>query len=446
MPLQYQGTIVSKNLISQSLGYGSTFLIKKGIWLYFLLLIFEGALRKWVFPGLATPILVIRDPIALFLIYLAWKKNLFPANAYLSFMLLIGIISIYTALFVGHGNLLVALFGARILLLHFPLMFIIGNFFDRGDVLMIGKMIIYMAFPMVILIGFQFFSPQTSFVNRGVGGDMEGAGFDGAMGFFRPPGTFSFTNGTTLFFGLLTAYIFYFWFNTKQINKVVLIIATTSLLFSIPLSISRSLLFHVLISILFVIIAVAKNPRYFFLGLFSFVGVVIIVGILLQTDYFSTAFEAFITRFENASEAEGGLKGTLIERFLGSYSNAILNSDEVPFWGYGLGMGTNAGSVLMTGSRDFIIAEDEWGRLIGEMGLFLGLGVILIRIGVVVKLTLASFQKVMQGDFLPWFLLSFGLLTILQSQWAQPTALGFSTLIGGLIIASFNHPSTPTNT
>jgi len=35
-------------------------------------------------------------------------------------------------------------------------------------------------------------------------------------------------------------------------------------------------------------------------------------------------------------------------------------------------------------------------------------------------------------------LLSFALLIIPQGQWAQPTSLGFSTLIGGLMIACFN--------
>ncbi len=34
-------------------------LLKSGIWAYFLLLIFEGAIRKWIFPGLATPLLCV---------------------------------------------------------------------------------------------------------------------------------------------------------------------------------------------------------------------------------------------------------------------------------------------------------------------------------------------------------------------------------------------------
>lgn len=446
MALQKPKAMVSKNRYSQSIAYDATQLIKKCIWLYFLLIIFEGALRKWAFPGLATPLLVVRDPIAIFLLYLTWKKNLFPTNGYLSAMLLIGVVSIYTAIFFGHGNLFVTLFGARIMLIHFPLMFLIGKFFDRDDVLKMGRATVYLAIPMVILIGLQFYSPQSAFLNRGVGGDIEGAGFDGALGFFRPPGTFSFTNGNTLFFSFVTTFIFYFWFNSEKISKIVLILASIGLLIAIPFSISRSLLFQVLVSTLFVLVAVFRNPRYFSFVLIAVIGVTSAAGLfLLNTDYFSTAIDAFSTRFENASQVEGGLEGTLIGRFLGGLIGSIINFNEVPFWGFGLGMGTNAGSVLLTGSRNFLVAENEWGRLIGEMGLFLGLGVILIRIGIVVKLTFASFKKVVQGDFLPWFLLSFGLLTILQSQWAQPTALGFSTIIGGLIIAAFNEPPAGEN-
>src|SRR5690554_6217463 len=101
--------------------------LKYGIWGYFLLLIFEGALRKWFLPGLATPLLIIRDPLGIWLIYQAFKQDKLPVNRYLILTVLIGLVSIYTALFLGHGNLSVAIFGARILLIHFPLMFIIGS-------------------------------------------------------------------------------------------------------------------------------------------------------------------------------------------------------------------------------------------------------------------------------------------------------------------------------
>ncbi|MEP6686323.1 MAG: hypothetical protein ABJB22_06050, partial [Verrucomicrobiota bacterium] len=36
--------------------------IRRLIWLYILLLVFEGAFRKWIVPQLSSPLLLIRDP------------------------------------------------------------------------------------------------------------------------------------------------------------------------------------------------------------------------------------------------------------------------------------------------------------------------------------------------------------------------------------------------
>src|SRR5690554_2578602 len=114
-------------------------LLKKGVWAYFFLLLFEGALRKWFLPGLATPLLVVRDPIALFLIWKAWQTGVLVPNRLMTGSIVIGIISIYTSLLLGHGSIPVAIYGARILLIHFPLMFVIGSVFNAEDVVKVGK-------------------------------------------------------------------------------------------------------------------------------------------------------------------------------------------------------------------------------------------------------------------------------------------------------------------
>jgi hypothetical protein len=411
-------------------------LLKKGIWLYFLLIIFEGALRKWFLPMLATPLLVVRDPIALWLVLTTWRKGLLPANIYLKLMIVIGIVSIFTATLLGHGSLPVAIYGARIIMLHFPLMFVIGRLFTREDVVQLGKSMMWLSIPMAFLIFMQFYSPQSAWVNRGVGGDVAGAGFDGANGYFRPPATFSFTIGTHLFFSFASCFIFYFWLNPKQINKLILIGATGALVAAIPLSISRSLLFYVLVTLLFTIIAISRKPEY--LGKMVVVGIggLLLMIVLSKAGFFQTATDAFLARFSNASKAEGGLKGTLGDRYFGGMFSAISENTQIPFFGYGTGMGTNVGAMLLTGKSTFLIAEAEWGRIIGEVGLLMGLGIILVRLGICIKFAIACYRKLAKGDLLPWLLLSYGLLIIPQGQWAQPTYLGFSTLIGGLIIAS----------
>src|SRR5665213_271521 len=126
--------------------------IKNGIWFYFILLIFEGGLRKWVLPGLAAPLLIIRDPVAIWLIVMAWKRGLLKPNFSLSATFAISIIGLVTALLYGHGNLLVGIYGVRTLLLHFVVIFIIGNVFNRDDVLKIGKAMLWITIPMTVLL------------------------------------------------------------------------------------------------------------------------------------------------------------------------------------------------------------------------------------------------------------------------------------------------------
>ena len=444
----YQNSISNlENFQRSKSGAGSVALIdavdkntslKNGIWLYFFLLIFEGALRKWALPGLSTPLLIIRDPIALWIVIKAWNRNLLPSSNYLTATIIIGLLSIFTAIFWGHGNIAVALFGARILLIHFPLMFAIGGIFTRADVIKLAKASLLIAIPMAVLIGLQFYSPQSAWVNRGVGGDTAGAGFSGALGYFRPPGTFSFTSGTTSFFIFIAPLVFYFWISSEVINKILLVGATLALLVSIPLSISRALFFGVLVTILFVMLAALSKPKY--LGRIIVSSLIIIVALwgFSQLPFFQTATEAFTSRFLNANESEGGTKGVLFDRYLGGMVGALSVDDKLPFWGYGSGMGTNVGSQLLTGKVSFLISEGEWGRLIGELGPLMGMFIILIRLGFSATVAVASYRKLIKGDFLPWLLLANLLLVVPQGQWGQPTSLGFSTLIGGLIIASLS--------
>lgn len=419
-------------------------LIKTGIWAYYFLLMFEGALRKWIFPGLSMPLLVVRDPLALWLVLLSWRQGLLPKNSFLTAMVFVASVGMITTIFLGHGNAAVAIYGARILLFHFPLIFVFASIFTREDVVQMGKVTLMISIPMTLLIAVQFFSPESATVNKGIGGDTDGGGFAGALNFMRPPGTFSFTNGVTLFYNLVGTFIFYFWLNPKGINRILLIGATLALFASIPLSISRGLFFQVALTLVFTLLAVSRMPKYMGKMIMAIIGGVVVLAFLSQTSYFETATGAFSSRFETANEVEGGLQGVLIDRYMGGMFGALAESGDKPFFGYGLGMGTNVGAMLLTGKQVFLIAEGEWGRLIGEMGPLLGLSVIFIRVSLTAKIALAAYRRMVKGDLLPWILASFGLMNLAQGGWAQPTSLGFGTLIGGLMLAALKSPAATT--
>ncbi|WP_133269036.1 hypothetical protein [Segetibacter sp. 3557_3] len=410
--------------------------LKRGIWLFLFLWIFEGALRKWFLPALSEPLLIVRDPIVLALIIIALNRGLLKFHMYLFLITMIGSISFFTALFMGHGNIFTAIYGVRTLLLYFPLIFVIGNVFDQEDVVKVGRFLLTISAPMTILLALQFYSPQSAWVNRGVGGDEQGAGFGGALGYFRPPGTFSFTNGTTCFYSLVAPFLIYFWLYQKRINKLVLISATGGLLVAIPLSISRGLFLQVAVSILFLILAIYKNPRLLTKVLFGAIIISVAFKILSEVSFFETASDVFSSRFEGANQHEGGLvKGVLGNRFLGALVRGVESSVDNSMFGFGIGSGTPLGVKLLRNNKVALLADFEWMREVGEMGV-LGLFLIIYRVVFALKLSILSFRKLNNNDLLPWLLMSVGILIVAQGQLHQPTALGFVGLTGGLWLAS----------
>jgi hypothetical protein len=354
-------------------------------------------------------------------------------------MIVVGVFAMGTTFILGHGNLAVCLFGARIILLQFPLIFVITSVFDKQDVLKVGNFFLYLSIPMTILMILQFYSPQSAWVNRGVGGDLEGAGFSGALGFYRPPGTFSFITGLTQFYGVLTGFILYFWLKPHFVKRFLLISGTLCLVAAIPFSISRTLFYQTVIAVLFMVFAVSRKSTSLPKIILWSIGLIALFVALSTTSLLKTPLEAFTARFEGATKYEGGVSGTLVDRYMGGMVSAISNTNETPFFGHGLGIGTNAGGKILTGEKGMIIyAEDEWARLIGESGLLLGLCMIFIRVGLSLYMTLLAYRAMKEGNLLPWLLLSFCLLLLPNGQWGQPTTLGFSVLIAGLTFASLN--------
>jgi hypothetical protein len=412
-------------------------MLKKGIWVYFMLLIFEGALRKWVLPSLATPLLVVRDPVAIWLLFTAWRYNEFPKTNYIWITVGITLFSIFTSITVGHHSIIVALYGARIFLFHFPLIFLIGRIFNKDDVLQLGRILLYISVPMFMLITLQFYSPQSAFVNKGIGADSLGGGFSGALGYFRPPGTFSFTTGNIQFFGLVGAFVIYFWLNIKEVNRILLIVATVCLIGAIPISISRGLLIQIVLSLTFALASISNNPKLLGRMVLAALSLIILLALLSNVGFIGTAVEALTTRFSNASDSEGGIDDTIANRIGAGILEPFQNSN-LPFFGFGLGMGTNAGAQLLTGRPDeFLIAEGEWGRLIGEMGAIMGMTLIILRMSICLTLLIGAFKQIKLNNLLPWMLVSICFQSLAQGQWAQPTALGFGIVMSGFAIAAF---------
>lgn len=424
------------NILLSNKGY------KYALWVYIILLIIEGGLRKWFLPSLATPLLVIRDPIAIWLVIVGLQKGWLDF-LYVKAMMVVCTLSFVLSLLFGHHNLLVALFGWRIYFFHFPLIFIIGQMLTRDDILRICRFFLYVSIPMTVLIVVQFYSPPTAWVNIGIGGEGT-AGGAGAMNYMRPPGTFSFPSGFSCFQGIVGCILFYYLIANNTLEKKqrffnwLLLMMLACYLIAIPTSISRTIFFQTIVFVMFlVLVGLFKPNMRFKIVKFLSLGVAAMV-LLAVSGVLETNTAAFAARFEHASKVEGGLEGTLGGRYLGGFLEALINVD-VPICGYGIGIGTNAGAKLMGGDMYSFgfNGEVEWQRIVGESGFILGLCIIGIRLLFSLNLLKKSYDRLTrQSDVLPWMLSAGMILSLPQGQWSVPTNLGFCILLGGLTLAA----------
>ncbi len=416
---------------------------KVAIWIYLALLIFEGALRKWLMPQFATPLLLVREPIVVWLVCVGFVRG-WLHNRYVAVAMVVSTVSLIATL-LTHGNILVGLYGWRAYFFHIPFLFIIGGVFNRDDVLMVGKVVICFSLPMTALVIWQFYSPQTAWVNIGVGGEGS-SGFSGAMGYFRASGTFSFTSGYVAFQGLVGVLLcFYILANNtlmawRRLPTWLIYVALGAYLVTIPISISRTHLFQTIVFLGFVVVALLFSPRrrWAFVGA-SLLGVLISVAVV-ASGVLDESMQAFMARLETANRIEGGVEGVIAGRYIGGLLDGLFNFD-VPPVGYGLGVATNVGAKMLgIDIWRYFNGENEWCRITGECGVLLGWIIITLRLVVAFVLFRMAWFRMTRGDgdLLPWFLSAMMLLTFPQGQMGVPTNLGFAIFCAGLTMASLN--------
>jgi hypothetical protein len=403
------------------------------IWLYLVLWLVEGGLRRWFLPGLSTPLLLIRDPLVIGIYLLAFTNNLFPVNRFIVFGLLLGALCFVNALALGHGNLAVALYGVRCDFLHVPLIFIMARVIGQRHLLALAKLAVLISIPYTLLLVAQFYEPQDAWVNRGLGGSLEGAGFDGALNRFRPPGTFSFISGPAQLYPLFAAC----WFAlliSGEFPVLLLIASAMSILISLPVSVSRSLFLGVVLVAAVGIFAMFLDGRFSLTRLLQLVIVAVALLFLAgRSSVFRDGMEAFSTRWDRATVDEGGFKVAIIDRLLNDLFGAFGGAQD---YGFGTGFSTNVGQKLLTQKLGFGAAEAEWGRLLYDNGLVLGALLIAYRVGLSAAILFAGLKAWRQHSPTSLIFVAAGFLLLLNGQWGQSTTLGSAVIAGGLALAA----------
>jgi hypothetical protein len=424
--------------------------LRQLLWLYFWLLIFEGALRKWVLPGLSNPLLLVRDPIGLLALWWGWPLlQQRRWRIWLLPLLVFGILGGLLAVSVGHGDLFTAAYGARVFLLQLPLIFVFAAVFDRRDVLRFAWVMLWLSIPMTLLLATQSGLPDSHVLNVGPGG-FGTAAFQGALGRSRPPGTFTFVNGVVSFYSLAAASLFMVLYGSKvrQRGRLFCLLAGIALVVALPVSISRSLLAGYLL-VLVAVIATLVIARVRLLPLLSGLAAVLIAfGLATTLPAFQDTSAAFLARWEGAAAASGvdrqdvGDVGIatyqLQNRVLPGFTRPFSALERIPILGYGVGMGSNVGAQRLGAGVGFLLGEGGWEVSLGELGPLLGLPFTAWRVALACWLVSQALRAAKRGNRLPLILLGASFLDVMSSQLSQPTGLGFTVLSGGLTLAACN--------
>jgi hypothetical protein len=417
--------------------------IRRLIWLYFWLLLIEGALRKWVLPQLSNPLLIIRDPVVLLIYLLAIRARVFPQNGWVFSLGVIGFLSVavsFIALwpYFPPGRIaLVTGFGFRSNFLHLPLIFLMPRVLRPDDVKRIGWWTLLFVGPMALLMVAQFHASPDSLLNRTASG--EGEQIVAALGKVRTAGTFSFVVGVVAYFALATAFLVWAALKRGVYRNWVLFASGGALFIGISVSGSRSVVGScavVVASLLLVLLLRPSAVNRFGQALL----VAVVLGfIVTKTPVFKEGLNVLTTRFSDVAESEEqSIAVGLISRVFEGFAESVRVYPDAPFFGYGLGIGTNGGAKFLTGQNAFLLSEGEWARLILESGPVLGLAFLLWRFGATVRIGLLCLQSVRRGNVLPLLLFSSSALPLMNGQFGPPTILGFAVFTTGLALAARN--------
>jgi hypothetical protein len=418
--------------------------LKGLIWLYLIILIFEGALRKWVLPSLANPLLIVRDPLVMLIYVVALSNKRFPVNGFVLADVFLAMAAFIGGLLSPYSNILVALIGLRCYFLHLPLIFVMERTLNRDDVFRLGKFLLWVSVPITVLVVAQFYAPQSNWVNLDVGGGIT-TGMPGADNRFRPSGTFSFTTGVGEFYPLVLAILLGFLLSQRRLWLILSVAAGLSVVIAVPFSINRTnamtcafILVTGGVSLFFLVkppVLVARS--------------ILVVGaialILSQLSFFQEGVSTFSDRWTSSTgTSKEGFRDAIVYRALDDVTpplDYIFDSDSLT--GFGVGFGTSMASGLLTGQRSFSLGESEWPRLLLEMGPVLGVVFIGLRIALCGRLIMACLGALRRNNVVPILLGVEAVLLTLNSQWSQPTTLGFSTFIAGLTFAAARLPVDP---
>jgi hypothetical protein len=362
---------------------------ERGIQIVLVVVIIEGAVRKWFLPSASELVYFYKDVLMVATLFGYFRKNRktpFVINRRLKLLsIALAVFLLYTVLSVGLSfeiHPLIGLLGLKAYCLYIPLAFItVRAFPDKERLIGFLKWYSLIVLPMAVIGAIQFLdTTQQSAINKYAVSEESGArvvdiakfGTDSGSYFVRITGTFSYVSGLSVYLPIMFALLLAMssLFSKRGLKRGSKILYYSALGATVVLAFmtgSRgAVLSMVIVAAIFYLFtsgrqAVRRMQQIAVLGVILFVAF---------TSIFPQAYDAFYNRTFGGDRASEGW-----ERVTGAMSLPINEASYAGLFGYGIGLTQNGVPALMKrlglAEQDNplpIGTEGEPGRVTMELG------------------------------------------------------------------------------
>lgn len=381
------------------------------LWVFALLIVLDGAIRKWMLPEYGDIIYIAKDAfiaVAALLFFMRYRPRLPEGVNRTSLPLWLALYVTWAIIDSFNPHLpgpAVALLGFRSHVLYMSLLVIVPAVLSlhRGSLLMVTeKYVLFLVVPVLLFGAFQYFQPVDSWANRyAADTKVSEIATAGLLGRARITGTFSYISGMATFVLLnigvglgLVLGAFRFGGRYLRIGAVTLALAVTVA----PMTGSRATLYLPLFTLPLLLLQSMSGT-----GLRRYAAPTALVSAVVLVVVSSTSLgEGWVSFGERVQEA-----GDTRSRIEAMIRGPIQHIEEGGMLGYGTGTTHQAAPRLVPTlvpyewlpTTDF---EEENGRIALELGLFgliayVGLKLTLVKLAVEVSGRAVSAEEVLVG-------------------------------------------------
>jgi hypothetical protein len=346
-----------------------------GVFVFTFLLIYDGALRKWLFPGAEKLIFLSKDFLLFFLlIYVLSKRRRFRNSEIMPeskafFILYAWWVLLEVANF-NIPNFFVGIWGLKAHLLYASLILLIPLAFRNLDDLFRRLVQIYpwIVLPVCTLTFVQLGAEPDSFINRQVTGGLEMISYFGEANLVRVTGTFSYISGMASFVQVISVLGIGLFLGGARSKSFLLGLGFA--MASLPVTGSRSVIAVAGVSAIMMLFVARTSRLISPTVVWRAIATIGILGwISLQTQ--DATWVALQQRSQAAAESHNDMG-----RVFTAFTNAFDYFDAAGFLGFGTGSANLGAAGLVSDIKPFSWLpigdrfEEESGRIVLELGIF----------------------------------------------------------------------------